>query len=120
MVAKSIAPASDRNPPEIFCRSFIIRPSCSAKLLVKGTLGSVRKRSTSGLRSRNRSRRLWPTRRGGRPRRLAFSALLVIPAQIGQFLGTRVQDRLDQRLFRRWTLVLLILTGLNLMRRAVW
>lgn len=51
---------------------------------------------------------------------LAFSALLVIPAQIGQFLGTRVQDRLDQRLFRRWTLVLLILTGLNLMRRAVW
>ena len=51
---------------------------------------------------------------------LTFSALLVIPAQIGQFLGTRVQDRLDQRLFRRWTLVLLILTGLNLMRRAVW
>ena len=51
---------------------------------------------------------------------LTFSALLVIPAQIGQFLGTRIQDRLDQRLFRRWTLVLLILTGLNLMRRAVW
>lgn len=50
---------------------------------------------------------------------LAFSALLVIPAQIGQFLGTRVQDRLDQAKFRRWTLVLLVLTGLNLMRRVV-
>lgn len=51
---------------------------------------------------------------------LVFSALLVIPAQIGQILGTRVQDRLDQSRFRRWTLVLLVLTGLNLMRRVIW
>lgn len=51
---------------------------------------------------------------------LAFSALLVVPAQIGQVLGNRIQDRLDQTRFRRWTLALLILTGLNLMRRAVW
>ena len=50
---------------------------------------------------------------------LAFSAVLVIPAQIGQLLGTRIQDRLDQSRFRRWTLVLLVLTGLNLARRAV-
>ena len=50
---------------------------------------------------------------------LAFSAALVIPAQIGQLLGTRIQDRLDQSRFRRWTLVLLVLTGLNLARRAV-
>lgn len=49
---------------------------------------------------------------------LAFSALLVIPAQIGQVLGQRLQDRLDQARFRRWTLVLLVLTGLNLMRRV--
>ena len=35
-----------RKPPAIFCRNFIIRPSRSAKLLVNGTLGSVRKRST--------------------------------------------------------------------------
>ena len=47
MTAKSFAPSSERNPPEIFCRSFIIRPSRSARLLVNGTRGSVRKRSTS-------------------------------------------------------------------------
>ncbi len=50
---------------------------------------------------------------------LTFSALLVIPAQIGQLLGTRIQDRLDQTRFRRWTLVLLVLTGLNLARMAL-
>lgn len=50
---------------------------------------------------------------------LLFSALLVLPAQIGQLLGTRIQDRLGQARFRRWTLALLVLTGLNLMRRAI-
>ena len=50
---------------------------------------------------------------------LTFSALLVIPAQLGQIIGSRIQDRLDQTRFRRWTLVLLVLTGLNLARRAV-
>ncbi len=50
---------------------------------------------------------------------LTFSALLVVPAQIGQLLGTRIQDRLDQTRFRRWTLVLLVLTGLNLARMAL-
>lgn len=50
---------------------------------------------------------------------LTFSALLVIPALLGQALGTRIQDRLDQIRFRRWTLILLVLTGLNLARRAV-
>ncbi len=51
---------------------------------------------------------------------LAFSALLTIPAQIGQLIGTLVQDRLDQARFRHWTLILLVLTGLNLARRAIW
>jgi uncharacterized protein len=50
---------------------------------------------------------------------LAFSAALVVPALIGQTLGQRLQDRLDQARFRRWTLVLLVLTGLNLMRRML-
>ena len=49
---------------------------------------------------------------------LTFSALLIIPAQIGQILGTRIQDRLDQTLFRHWTLILLVLTGLNQIGRA--
>ena len=50
---------------------------------------------------------------------MSFSAILVLPAMIGQSLGVAVQDRLDQSKFRRWTQILLVLTGLNLMRRAV-
>jgi uncharacterized membrane protein YfcA len=53
------------------------------------------------------------------PSTLAFSALLAIPAQLGQIIGTRVQDRLDQRRFRHWTLILLVLTGLNLIRKPL-
>jgi uncharacterized membrane protein YfcA len=49
----------------------------------------------------------------------AFSATLVLPALIGQAMGLRIQDRLDLALFRRWTLVLLVLTGGNLVWRAV-
>jgi hypothetical protein len=48
-----------------------------------------------------------------------FSAALVVPALIGMSLGYAVQDRLDQARFRRWTQVLLVLTGLNLMRQAL-
>lgn len=50
---------------------------------------------------------------------MSFSALLVLPAMLGQSLGVAIQDRLDQPKFRRWTQILLVLTGLNLMRRAV-
>src|SRR3954466_10272449 len=70
ITAKSIAPSMERKPPEIFWRNFIIRPSRSARLLLNGTRGSVRKRSTSVFRMLSRKSRLWPTRRGGRPRRL--------------------------------------------------
>jgi hypothetical protein len=34
-------------------------------------------------------------------------------------VGFRLQDRLDPVRFRWWTLVLLLLTGMNLCRRAV-
>src|SRR4051812_16876450 len=68
ITARSIARSMERKPPEIFWRNFIIRPSRSARLLLNGTRGSVRKRSTSGLRVLSRNSRLWPTRRGGRPR----------------------------------------------------
>lgn len=50
---------------------------------------------------------------------LIFSALLVLPALAGQTLGQALQDRLDQARFRRWTQVLLVLTGLNLVRQAL-
>lgn len=48
-----------------------------------------------------------------------FSAALVLPAMLGQSIGFAIQDRLDQVKFRRWTQVLLVVTGLNLMRRAL-
>jgi uncharacterized protein len=50
---------------------------------------------------------------------LPFSAVLTVPAVLGVWLGTVVQDRLDQARFAWWTQVLLVVTGVNLMRRAV-
>lgn len=50
---------------------------------------------------------------------LWFSAALVVPAMIGQAFGQGVQDRLDQARFRRWTQALLVLTGINLIWRAL-
>ena len=50
---------------------------------------------------------------------LPLSALMVVPASFGMWLGFRQHDRLDPVRFRRWTLVLLALTGLNLIRRAL-
>lgn len=51
-------------------------------------------------------------------RGLGFSAALVAPSCLGLWLGYKIQDRLDAARFRRWTLVLLVLTGLNLLRQA--
>lgn len=50
---------------------------------------------------------------------LPLSALLVIPAVLGMVLGYLAHDRLDVAQFRRWTLILLALTGANLLRRAL-
>ena len=50
---------------------------------------------------------------------LPLSMWLVIPAMIGMFIGFSVQDKLDQRRFRRATLIVLILAGLNLLRRGL-
>ncbi|MDH2328539.1 sulfite exporter TauE/SafE family protein [Cereibacter sp. SYSU M97828] len=50
---------------------------------------------------------------------LKFSGALILPAAIGMFAGYRLQDSLDQNRFRWWTQVLLIITGLNLIRQAV-
>ena len=49
---------------------------------------------------------------------LGFSAALSMPALAGLFVGYRVQDRLDQHRFRRWTQGLLVVTGLNMVRLA--
>lgn len=50
---------------------------------------------------------------------LPASAWLVLPTMAAMFAGYLVQDRLDQARFRTVTLVVLVLTGLNLLRRAL-
>lgn len=50
---------------------------------------------------------------------LPLSAMLVVPALVGMRLGQAVQDRLDPGRFRRWTLILLALTGGNLLWHAL-
>ena len=53
------------------------------------------------------------------PATLAFSAALVVPAMLGMRIGYLLQDRLPQAQFRHWTQILLVLTGLNLIRQAI-
>lgn len=51
---------------------------------------------------------------------LPVSAGLILPTVLAMFGGYLVQDRLDQALFRRVTLVVLVVAGLNLLRRAIF
>uniref|UniRef100_UPI0025BF8587 sulfite exporter TauE/SafE family protein n=1 Tax=Aquisalimonas sp. TaxID=1872621 RepID=UPI0025BF8587 len=53
------------------------------------------------------------------PMTLPISAWLILPTLGAMFAGYLVQDRLDQEVFRRVTLVVLVLAGLNLLRRAL-
>lgn len=48
------------------------------------------------------------------------SALLIFPGLLGLGLGFRIQDRIDQATFRRLTLFVLLIGGLNLIRRGVF
>ncbi len=47
-----------------------------------------------------------------------FSALLIVPALAGMRGGQFLQDRIDQAQFRRLTLLVLLIAGLNLLRRG--
>ncbi|SDI95471.1 sulfite exporter TauE/SafE family protein [Aliiruegeria lutimaris] len=53
-------------------------------------------------------------------RTLPFSAAMVLPALLGMRFGQKIQDRLDQESFRKVTLLVLIVAGLNLIRRAIF
>lgn len=53
------------------------------------------------------------------PHTAALSALAVLPVFVGMAVGKRVRGRIDAELFRRITLVALLLLGLNLVRRAL-
>lgn len=51
---------------------------------------------------------------------LPFSVAMIGPALIGMWIGSKVMDRIDQTAFRRATLLVLLVAGLNLIRRAVF
>lgn len=48
-----------------------------------------------------------------------LSALFILPALAGTAIGFRYSDSLDQQRFRRLTLAVLVITGLNLVRRGL-
>lgn len=48
-----------------------------------------------------------------------FSLLMIVPGVLGMWLGGLMHDRIDQALFRRITLFILLIAGLNLLRRAL-
>jgi len=50
---------------------------------------------------------------------LPLSVALVVPGLLGLWIGFRIQDRIDQRTFRKLTLLVLLIAGLNLVRRGV-
>lgn len=53
-------------------------------------------------------------------RNTALLSLAMIPAALaGQWVGQKVQDRMDLAVFQRWTLIVLALSGANLLRRGL-
>ena len=54
------------------------------------------------------------------PATATFSTVLLIPALIGMWIGFQIQDRMDQAAFRKATLVMLVIGGLNLLRKGIF
>ena len=50
---------------------------------------------------------------------LSLGAFAILPACLGIWIGFKVQDRINQRVFRLTTLSVLVLAGLNLIRRGI-
>ncbi|MCI4663153.1 MAG: sulfite exporter TauE/SafE family protein [Neomegalonema sp.] len=53
-------------------------------------------------------------------RTLPFSAALIIPTVLGMAMGGAAEKRLDAEMFRKATLIVLLLASLNLLRRAIF
>ena len=49
-----------------------------------------------------------------------LSAFMIVPAGIGMAIGTAIQNRIDQDMFRKVTLFVLLVVGLNLIRRGLF
>ncbi|WP_121060441.1 sulfite exporter TauE/SafE family protein [Chachezhania antarctica] len=50
---------------------------------------------------------------------LPLSVALLVPALVGTWIGGKIHDRIDQDQFRKVTLAVLTIAGLNLVRRAL-
>ncbi|MBT8474535.1 MAG: sulfite exporter TauE/SafE family protein [Alphaproteobacteria bacterium] len=50
---------------------------------------------------------------------VTLSSALLFPALMGLYIGFRVQDHMDQDKFRKMTLLVLVVAGLNLIRRGL-
>lgn len=50
---------------------------------------------------------------------LPFSVALILPAVLGMWIGGKLHDRIDQSVFKRATLIVLLLAGVNLLRRGL-
>ena len=50
---------------------------------------------------------------------LPLSTALILPAILGMVIGTWANDRMDQERFRKATLAVLVIAGLNLVRRGL-
>lgn len=51
---------------------------------------------------------------------LPFSVMMIVPVFLGMLTGFRIQDRIDQATFRKATLIVLMLAGINLIRRGLF
>ena len=49
---------------------------------------------------------------------LALGVFAILPACAGIWIGFKIQDRVNQDIFRVTTLIILLLAGLNLIRRS--
>ncbi len=50
---------------------------------------------------------------------IALSTAATVPAVAGQWLGTRVRHRIPEAPFRRLVLLMMVIAGLNLLRRGL-
>ncbi|HAJ84331.1 MAG TPA: hypothetical protein DCM25_06200 [Rhodobacteraceae bacterium] len=53
------------------------------------------------------------------PQALILGGFSILPACFGIWIGFKIQDRINQNMFRVTTLIVLIVTGLNLIRRGL-
>lgn len=53
------------------------------------------------------------------PQTLPLSAMMLVPVIACMWLGLKIQDRVDQALFQKLTLIVLCVAGLNLLRRGL-